>query len=294
MYRAVVAERTEFIEVSGGRLWAATSGTGVPLLLCHGGPGAYDYLSPVAEMVDDIAQVHRFDQRGGGRSVTAGPWTVAAMLNDIETLRAHWGHEQWLIAGQSWGAHLALFYSLAFPNHTLGLICLNSTGLMWGWGPERRANRIKHLTPPERAEVARLESELRVGGDKTARERLRELMWLADFADRDTAARHERYDAYPRDAAVIEALERDWERELSGIDARIGKLHLPALVLHGEADPIGLAGPCELAHLLPDGRLVILPQAGHVPWLENPSDLRCHLRAFIAKLNSSEPSHTGT
>ena len=36
--------------------------------LVHGGPGLSNNLAPVAEMVEDLARVHLYDQRGGGRS----------------------------------------------------------------------------------------------------------------------------------------------------------------------------------------------------------------------------------
>ena len=40
----------------GVELWSLLSGTGPPLILCHGGPGMWDYLGPVAGMVD-VAQL---------------------------------------------------------------------------------------------------------------------------------------------------------------------------------------------------------------------------------------------
>jgi pimeloyl-ACP methyl ester carboxylesterase len=209
------------------------------VLLCHGGPGAYDYLEPVAAMLDDLALVHRFDQRGGGRSNATGPWTVQAMVNDIECLRRHWRHEHWLVAGQSWGAHLALFYALAFPRRTHGLVLLNSTGLRWGWGAERRERRMPRLTEHERDEAQQLE-------------------------------------------------------RLASIEPEVAGLDVPALVLHGAADPIGETGPRELARLLPQGRFVVLPGVGHMPWLEDPSELRRQLRMFARRLHRPVPRRRAT
>jgi proline iminopeptidase len=259
-------------------MWTATSGAGVPLLLCHGGPGGYDYLDPVAALVEDLAEVHRFDQRGGGRSTPNGPWTVAALVDDMEILRRRFGHERWIVGGHSWGAHLALFYALAHPERTLGLILLNGTGVRWGWGAERRAARMPRLTARERAEVEELEAR----DDEVAREGLRDLMWLTDFARRDNALRSPRFADYPANPAVVASLEQDWERLLDGIDSSLAQLDVPALVIHGEADPIGEAGPREIARLLPRGRFVSLPSVGHVPWLEDPGELRRELRGFVA------------
>lgn len=264
-------------------LWTASSGAGPPLVLCHGGPGGYDYLEPVANLVDDLVTVHRFDQRGGGRSTKERPWTIAALVSDMETLRSRFGHERWLVGGHSWGAHLALFYALAHPERVRGLILMNGTGVRWGWGVQRRANRLPRLTAAERAEVERLERD----GSQQARERLRDVMWLTDFADRKNALRSPRLADYPVDPAVVAALELDWKRALDGIDLRLPDLHVPALVLHGAADPIGEEGPRELARLLPDARFVLLPGVGHVPWLERPATVRHQLRGFLSSLGTN-------
>jgi pimeloyl-ACP methyl ester carboxylesterase len=61
----------------GAELWAAVSGTGPPVVCLHGGPGTWDYLAPLAGLLDDTFTVIRFDQRGCGRSTGDGhaPWT---------------------------------------------------------------------------------------------------------------------------------------------------------------------------------------------------------------------------
>ncbi|HET8672652.1 MAG TPA: alpha/beta hydrolase [Thermoleophilaceae bacterium] len=254
----------------------------MPVLLAHGGPGHYDYLEPVASMLSDLALVHRYDQRGGGRSASSGPWTISALVADIEALRSSFGHARWIVGGHSWGAHLVLFYALAFPERVLGLVLLNGPGLRWGWGPARRAARLPRLTPAEREEVERLERD----GSTAALERLRDLWWITDFASRDNALRSPPFTTYARDPSVVSALERDWEATLSGIESRLGALSMPSLVLHGEADPMGEDGPRELACSLPDARFVVLPGVGHLPWLEDPTRLRSSLREFITQLRS--------
>ena len=266
-------------------LWTASSGTGPPLVLCHGGPGGYDYLEPVARLVDDLVTVHRFDQRGGGRSTKEPPWTIAALVSDMETLRSRFGHERWIVSGHSWGAHLALFYALAHPERVGGLILMNGTGVRWGWGSARRAARLQRLTAEERAELEELERS----DDDRALERLRDLWWLTDFARPENALRSPRFTEYPVRPDVQAALESDWEHVLHGIDVRLRELDVPALVLHGEADPIGEEGPREVASLLPRGRFVLLTGVGHVPWLEDERCLRAELRDFVSSVGADAP-----
>lgn len=66
---------------NGASLWTATPGCGPPVALCHGGQGIYDYLGPVAAMIDDVAAVRRYDQRGCGRSDDVGPYDVRTFVD---------------------------------------------------------------------------------------------------------------------------------------------------------------------------------------------------------------------
>lgn len=61
-------------------------------------------------------------------------------------------------------------------------------------------------------------------------------------------------------------------------------LDVPALVVHGEADPLPAAGPRELAALLPNAEWELLPRVGHIPWLESTAELKKALRDFLIRL----------
>ena len=65
-----------FVVSDGASIWTIRSGEGPPVMLCNGGAGCCDYLAPVAGMLDDMAQVIRFEQRGCGRSQHAPPYTI--------------------------------------------------------------------------------------------------------------------------------------------------------------------------------------------------------------------------
>jgi proline iminopeptidase len=115
----------------GAVLWTSTSGSGRPVVLCHGGPGMADYLEPVAALLDDLVLVHRWDQRGAGRSDHVGPFSVARCVADLEELRRHFGHDRWVVVGHSWGANLAIHYAQAHPERVTAVAYLCGTGLEW-------------------------------------------------------------------------------------------------------------------------------------------------------------------
>lgn len=101
---------------------------GRPLLLLHGGPGSG--CSPALRSGIDPERFRIIcpDQRGAGRSTPAGAITsntLADLLADLRLLRAHLGIAQWLVAGGSWGATLALAHAVDQPQAVSGLVLRN-------------------------------------------------------------------------------------------------------------------------------------------------------------------------
>ena len=128
----------QHVTANGVSLWTATQGLGPPAVLCHGGPGIYDYLEPVAAMIDDLATIHRYDQRGCGRSQDTPPNDIATFVADLDALRAHWGYGSWTVIGHSWGAELALMYAIRHPDRVSRLAYISGTGIDPAWHAQYR------------------------------------------------------------------------------------------------------------------------------------------------------------
>lgn len=79
------------IDINGVRLWTTVSGSGPAMVLCHGRPGNFDTLGPVAEMVDDIVTMIRYDQRACGRSTGTPPFSVDQFVDDLKEPHYHVG-----------------------------------------------------------------------------------------------------------------------------------------------------------------------------------------------------------
>jgi proline iminopeptidase len=273
----------------GCKLWAATSGTGPPLVLCHGGPGFWDSLGPVAEMVGDLVTVHRWDQRGAGRSSRIGPYSVARFVADLEALRKHWGYEDWIVGGHSFGASLALFYALAYPQRTRALIYISGVGLGQKWHEDYREERSRRLAGnTERW----LELRSKKRNPKDERE-YAALNWSADFADRTKA--FVLAEAEVKETGLYDRLfpndetNRTLNNEMNGLNEerlveQCERLECPVLILHGDSDPRPSWAVDSLVAALLDVRLEILPSCGHLPWVEQPGKIRHVLRDFLKGL----------
>jgi len=98
---------------------------GKPVVFLHGGPGA-GLVPDYRRFFDPQAfRVILFEQRGAGRSTphaSLGDNTTWHLVEDIETIRKHFGVEQWFVFGGSWGSTLALAYAETHPERVLGLV----------------------------------------------------------------------------------------------------------------------------------------------------------------------------
>ncbi|MDP9359378.1 MAG: alpha/beta hydrolase [Chloroflexota bacterium] len=279
----------EYVGVSGAELWTSRQGCGPALVLCHGGPGMWDYLGPVAEMVDDLATVYRYDQRGCGRSSGGPPFDVATAVADLEELREHWRLPRWVVAGHSWGATLALAYCLTHPDRATALVYISGTGIDPSWHAEYKANQAVRFGRDGQSRLAELKERLgRAQGPEFAAvsRELCELAYATDIADQGRARELAR-------ALFVDDIHPNYElNRLLGKDARhfaenesmperLTALRVPALVVHGDADPRPVWAARKVAGLLPNARLVTLPGVGHCPWLERPELLREALRGVL-------------
>lgn len=273
----------------GVRLWTTTSGSGLPMVLCHGGPGMWDNLGGLAALVEPLARVHRWDQRGCGRSDRVGPYTVERQVRDMEAIRAHEGIDRWVVAGHSWGATLALHYAAARPDRARALILLSGTGLADSWATSNRATYHAERSRRLSTEEAARRDELATRPDRTGDEEreFRLLSWMTDLAPNQSPndVLREDLDApWSVNRTANRALNADTARLAGDLRAALPCLHVPALVLHGVHDPRPLDGPAELAALLPRAELVTLP-SGHQPWTDAPDELGGALRTFLARLD---------
>jgi pimeloyl-ACP methyl ester carboxylesterase len=174
----------------GSKLWTTVSGTGPPVVCLHGGPGLWDYLAPLAALLDDTFTVARFDQRGCGRSTAdGGPFTIEQAVDDMDHVRAAFGFERWALAGHSWGAELALRYAALHPGRTTTVAYIAGVGAGNGFRDAFAAEQDRRLGR-DRERLAEL-SAIPAGDRTLAEERERcMLQWRPDFAQTSDTARH--------------------------------------------------------------------------------------------------------
>lgn len=234
-----------WITVNDVEFWVADHGSGHPLLLCPGGPGHGDYLGPVGSLVDDMVRVVRWEPRGCGESDKTGPYDLATTLADMDALRDTMGFERWIVGGHSFGAFLALAYALEYPERANGIIYLAGAGI--------QNDRSWHIAYDDARNTA---GEL-------------EPVFASSPNMDVNRAGNESSREYCRDPFLLQ---------------RIATLQTPLLAVAGGED-IRPNWPAEqIVHLMPNAGIVMLPEAGHYPWLTHAGSLQAVMRGFLQSL----------
>lgn len=114
------------------KLYVRVAGTGKPCLFVHGGPGsnAYYYEAMAgAPVIEQKLQMIYFDQRGSGRSDSAGNrnYSLGRMLQDMDELRQHLRIQNWAVMGHSFGGILITNYALQYAQNVSALFYINAT-----------------------------------------------------------------------------------------------------------------------------------------------------------------------
>lgn len=270
----------------GCRLWTVSGGAGDGIVLCHGGPGFWDTLAPIGDLLVDRARVVRWDQRGGGRSEHRGPYTVARIIKDLDEVRAHYGFETVTLIGHSWGATLALQYALAMPERVRRLVYVAGVGLSWDWRDEHVARHRKAVAALPRALSARIGELQDLPERSPAQERELDGLTLSiEFADPAAGLAHAQEQVTPhfvRDPLINPALNaemRTWVEE--DLVQRCRDLAVPTLIVDGALDLRPRWSVDSLAAALPDATRVVFESAGHFPWVDQPEGFAQSLRRFI-------------
>lgn len=293
MFVVAAAERHAESVIRVEDFWTERSGSGVgpPIVWLHGGPGLWDYLAPAAALTDALCVSYRYDQRGCGRTRAPGGASVAQNVADLEALRAHWGAERIIVAGHGWGASLALHYSLAHPDRVAGRVLVGSCGVIPG-SHEAANEELRRRPDPERkarieALAERLETEDAPEDERT----FFEMLWALDCVDPASVGalfvdnlRINNPLHFSLDAADMRIMEAP------DFVVRLREQRTPTLVVHGEHDSRPASAARELAGLLPAAELLLVPGAGHYPWLEAPDLLRSGLSGFIRRVTAETPS----
>lgn len=263
--------------VNGVELYYETTGIGDCLVLTHGswtdGTGWDRVVGALAERY----QVVVWDRRGHSRSQAGdGPGSRAEDAADLAGLIEHVGGQPVHVAGNSYGAIVALTLLIARPELVASATIHEPP--LWGLLQGTRDQALLHALAAADADLAAVRNLISSGDHRKAAEHFIEHVALGPGT----------WDRLPEPfRAVVEANATTYLDELAdptalSIDAAaLATTTVPLLLTHGTASPeLFPAAIAELVRLVPDARVEVIEGAGHIPHATHPEDWISHLMAF--------------
>jgi proline iminopeptidase len=298
----VYVQQEGFVDAHGVLIYYKSLGQGPPLMIVHGGPGAdHTYFLPY---LLPLARTHRLifiDERGSGRSERlqdTSRYTVEAMADDVEDVRVALNLGQISLLGHSYGGVLAQAYALKYPQNLSHLI-LNSTFASTREMNEVLAREKAQMPSKKLARLNQLEAAGLFGKGEAWEhgrypEEYEKLAWGPGYFPFLYGARPDpNYDPVQMGNTSWELYREMWgshgefviDGNLKSVEYvdRLSTIHVPTLILVGDHDECDPALSREMHDKITGSQLVILPNSGHMNFVDQPDMWHKTVEEFLAK-----------
>ena len=227
-----------------------------------------------ADDLAEIASVIKYDPRGIARSKVNGdvPVTISKLADDIAALLDHTETARAHILGISFGGFVAQDFAVRYPER-LDKLILASTSF---GGP-------KHVLPP--AEVLEpFSAEDGLNSSERIRKHLR-TAFLPDFLAR-SSSEVERFCELREKNEVPESVYREQLESAYrfNIEGQVAGIRAGTLVVTGDRDSVvPKQNSYNLAAKLPNARLEVIENAGHMVFIEKMAEFNKVVKDFLTE-----------
>jgi len=275
-----------FLSYDGVRLAYTQLGEGPPLVCVAGGPGrAAGYLEDLGGLSRSRTLV-LLDARATGRSeVPPDPASLRydRLADDLEALRAHLGLSVLDLLGHSAGALVAQAFA---AEHRVGRLVLvtPSDTLQGGTRADVGALRAARAGEPWYADAAEAVEAMADAPPAQQQALMRASRpFLYGRWDERTQAHALTGDRQSSRRAELGFAAGADEVDVPALLGRLGQVQSPVLVVGGECDAVtGVVSVHAVAASFLNASAVVLPGAGHFPWVDEPEAFYEAVAGFLA------------
>jgi len=273
------------LAINGTSLYYHAIGKGEPVIIIHGGP-----VLDQSYMIDhfkELSKNHRlifYDQRASGRStaeVDTSSMTMKNLIDDIDQLRQKLGLDQVHILGHSWGGMLAAKYAIEYPLRVKSLVLCDAmppSFRLWNEEEQVLAQRTSSYDSLLEDQIKSQE------GFKN-----REVKWVDSLMKvtfksqfNDTTKLTLLKIKLPQDYFKRSKIFEHIGPELFAFDltTQLEKIIAPTLIIYGDQEPATEISAPVYKSGIADSQLVIIPNSGHFPFIEQPVRFNSAVASF--------------
>jgi len=256
--------RESFADLPGVRLcYRDTGGDGIPVVLMHAATGSsrvWEY--QIAAFTAAGFRVIAFDRRGfGGTTIAPGGVQPGTAADDLQALMDHLRIDRFHLVGTAAGGFASIDYALAFPQRLRSLVLANTIG---GVQDESYLALGRRIRPPE---FNALPADVRELGPSYR---------AANAAGTQRWIELERANRSPGTPPPAQTMRHRLTFAL------VSTITTPTLVLTGGADLYAPPPVMQMfAERIKGAELVVVPEAGHSTYWEQPEAFNRAVLAFM-------------
>lgn len=252
---------------------------GMALLMIHGFPFSSAMWEPQVEDLGSVTRVVAPDLRGHGRSqAVPGPYNMEMLADDCLGLLDYLAiTSPVVVCGLSMGGYVALEFFRQFPEMVAGLILVSTRALPDT--TEGKANRDKMAEKAQNEGVAAIAADMlpKLLSPKTYEE------------DEEVVGFVQEMMAATSVEGVVGALAAMRDRPDS--TPTLAEIDVPTLVIHGADDQIIPLAEAEAMAQAIGANIVVIPDAGHLPNLEQIDIFNDAVTDFLMALQDTHHHH---
>jgi len=299
---AVHPQDEGYVDANGVLLFYKAVGSGLPLVIVHGGPGAsHDYFLPYLLPLMRSHRIIFLDERGSGRSEKLqdpSGYTIENMVEDVEGVRKALNLGRISLLGHSYGGALAQAYALKYQQNLTHLI-LGST-----WSSTKKMNQVfvrmkEKMTPELRQRIDDLEKQGLFGhGKPFEKNRYTTDYFVAAWGEGYFPYLYQNRPDPNYDPIAAGNMSWDLYRQMWGSDGefvisgnlrsveyteRLAAIKVPTLILVGDHDECDPELSRDMQAQIAGSKLVVLPKSGHMTFVDQPDLFVKTVEEFLKK-----------
>jgi proline iminopeptidase len=293
-----------YVDAQGVFIYYKSFGSGPPLLILHGGPGAsHDYFLPQLVPLARMNRLVFIDERGSGKSPkleNPAGYTVDNMVEDVEAVRKALRLRKINLLGHSCGGVLAQAYALKYQENLKHLVLCST------FHSTREMNEVfkamKARMPAElRERIDKLEAAGLYGHGKDYEKNRYPSEYMGAawgegyFPYLYQKCPNPNYDPNSEGNMAWDVYREMWgshgefviDGNLTSVEyaGRLPSIKVPTLITVGDHDECAPSLSREMTALIPGSKLVVLPESGHMTFVDQP---RLFLEAVQSFLSASK------
>lgn len=240
-----------YVEYEGARIWYAAYGSGLPVILLHGGLGhSGNWSYQVPALLRSGYRAILIDSRGHGRSTRDGrPYTYEQMAADVLTVMDTLSIEKAGFVGWSDGAVIALILALKAPAQVAGVF-------YFACNMDPGGAKEFEFTPTIGRCINRHKQDYR-----------------------ELSATPEQFDEFLEAVGLMQRTQPNYSAD------DLTQIRVPVAIVHSEHDEFIKREHSEyLARSIPDADFVYLPDVSHFAPLQRPEQFNAAMLAFLNRI----------